>query len=235
MERELAVLPEDLDSAYHRIIVRLGKQKDRRMVEQTRRLLGWIACSPSPLTIEEAHQALVVRPDDRNQVFNMVAKLDVVEFLGPIVETADGYIRFVHFTAKEYVTSSHLGAQLIDLNLATMDLAVRCIGYLCQQHHDPDMPPDERSKHVLTGQYSFHAFSTKMWFELVYLSKVDEDEIEGESRYNSEDEADFEALKRTQPLLYGLLCRISQFRNSYSLSTGKMSQETRMNNLMINL
>jgi hypothetical protein len=31
----------------------------------------------------------------------MVAKLDVVDLLGPIVEIVDGYIRFVHFTAKE--------------------------------------------------------------------------------------------------------------------------------------
>jgi hypothetical protein len=40
-------------------------------------------------------------PGNRDQVFNMVAKLDAVEVLGPIVETVDTYIRFVHFTAKE--------------------------------------------------------------------------------------------------------------------------------------
>ncbi|KAK5633496.1 hypothetical protein RRF57_009210 [Xylaria bambusicola] len=58
------------------------------------------------MTIEEAQQALLVRPNDRNQVFNIVAKLDVVEILGPIVEIVDTYIRFVHFTAKEKVFST---------------------------------------------------------------------------------------------------------------------------------
>lgn len=47
-----------------------------------------------------------------------------------------------------------------------MDLAIRCIDYLCQRHHDVDLSPEEVFGKVLTGQYSFHAFSTQMWFEL---------------------------------------------------------------------
>lgn len=43
---------------------------------------------------------------------------------------------------------------------------MRCIGYLCQSHHDLDLPFQDVCKKVLTGQYIFHAFSTKMWFEL---------------------------------------------------------------------
>lgn len=47
-----------------------------------------------------------------------------------------------------------------------MDLAIRCIDYLCQRHHDLDLKFEEVSENVLNGQYSFHAFSTQMWFEL---------------------------------------------------------------------
>ncbi|GAW19567.1 hypothetical protein ANO14919_090550 [Xylariales sp. No.14919] len=103
IERELTVLPESLDAAYHRIIVRLGEHKDKRRAEQARKLLGWIACTSVPITPEEAQQALLVRPDDRDQVFNIVAGLNVVEIIGPIVEIVDTYIQFVHFTAKEKV------------------------------------------------------------------------------------------------------------------------------------
>lgn len=65
-----------------------------------------------------------------------------------------------------YILSTHLGPQLIDTNKATLDLAIRCIDYVCQRHHDVDLSPEEVSNNVLTGQYSFHAFSIKMWFEL---------------------------------------------------------------------
>jgi len=63
--------------------------------------LGWIACTSASITVEEAEQALVVQPDDRDQEYTMIAKLDIIAVLGPIVETVENYIRFVHFTAKE--------------------------------------------------------------------------------------------------------------------------------------
>ncbi|KAI0550441.1 hypothetical protein F4679DRAFT_594626, partial [Xylaria curta] len=69
--------------------------------------------------------------------------------------------------SERYITSPHLGAQLIDTTHATMDLAVQCIEYLCQRHHDPQIPDNECSHKVCTGQYSLHAFSTRMWFDLV--------------------------------------------------------------------
>lgn len=87
--------------SYHRIISRLDKHSNKTHAEKAKRLLGWIACSLSPLTIEEAQQALVVESGNPEQTYSIFAKLDPVELLGPIVETAGGYIRFVHFTAKE--------------------------------------------------------------------------------------------------------------------------------------
>lgn len=87
--------------SYHRIILRLDRHKNRSLAEKAKRLLGWISCSLVPLTVEEAQQALAVEPQNLEQTYFAWAKLDPVELLGPIVETASGYIRFVHFTAKE--------------------------------------------------------------------------------------------------------------------------------------
>ncbi|KAI3400686.1 hypothetical protein diail_2398 [Diaporthe ilicicola] len=101
IREELAVLPENLDDAYHRIILRLDKHGNKIHTEKAKRLLGWIACTSVPLTIEEAQQALAVNPRNPEQTYSVFAKLDPVEVLGPIVETTGGYIRFVHFTAKE--------------------------------------------------------------------------------------------------------------------------------------
>ncbi|KAI1125767.1 hypothetical protein F5Y10DRAFT_246294 [Nemania abortiva] len=167
MREELKILPKSLDAAYHRIIVRSVRHKDGRRAEKAHLLLGWIACSSVSITIEEAQQALAIRPSNPDQVFTPAVKLDVVDILGPIVEVVDNGIRFVHFTAKEYISSPHLGTDLIDTTKATLELAMRCIDYLCQRHHDPDLSSEERSEKVCTGQYGFHAFATKMWFELV--------------------------------------------------------------------
>ncbi|KAF3059730.1 hypothetical protein GL218_04847 [Daldinia childiae] len=253
LQKELTVLPENLDAAYHRIIVRLESHNDKRRAEKARMLLGWVACSTAPITVEEAHQALVVIPGNRDQVFEMVSKLDAVELLGPIVETVDNYIRFVHFTAKEYISSPHLGEQLIDTTQATSDLALRCITYLCQHHHDPGLSFEKRYENVTTGQYSLHTFAIRMWFELVcqYFRLIGEtdpstelvesiqmlweyreirdldDTAEDEGDVNNDEsgnEAIFKPLKKKHPLLYQLLCRVSRFRNSSFLFTGNISQ-----------
>ncbi|KAI0383445.1 hypothetical protein F5Y04DRAFT_269771 [Hypomontagnella monticulosa] len=254
LQKELTILPESLDAAYHRIIMRLGSHEDKRRTEKAWRLLGWVACSTAPITVEEAHQALVIAPGNREQVFDMVAKLDVVELLGPIVETVDTYIRFVHFTAKEYVSSPHLGAQLIDKTQATLDLAMRCITYLCQHHHDPRLSSEELSRKVTTGQYSFHAFAMRMWFELIcqYIQLIRpadpsaefiksmrmlrkfrkvqgphntmRDESDAENENWTDNESTLEALKRKQPLLYQVLRDVSRFRNSSFLFTGRTNQ-----------
>ncbi|KAI0115612.1 hypothetical protein GGR51DRAFT_503565 [Nemania sp. FL0031] len=255
VERELAVLPENLDAAYHRIIMRLGEHKDRRRAERARTLLGWIACTPVSMTVEEAQQALLVRPNDRHQVFSIVAKLDVVEILGPIVEIVDTYIRFVHFTAQEYITSPHLGAQIINTTQATMDLARRCIDYLCQRHHDTDLTQDEIFKNVCTGQYVLHAFSIRMWLELVthYLQAIKVTDLSNElvesirmlwrvrqkedisisAEYRKDEGRDgenaFEIYKTQQPQMHQILCTISRFRRSSFLFAGNTSQECHKN------
>jgi hypothetical protein len=127
-------------------------------------------------------------------------------------------------------------------------LALRCINYLCQRHHDPDLPSEERYEKVLTGQYSFHPFSIGMWFELVRqyfrlikasdpsVKLIDSMKMLWESRrtqglhsiLGNENENDsegiFESLKAEQPLLYQVLGRVSRFRNSSFLFTGTTHQ-----------
>ncbi|KAI1119111.1 hypothetical protein F5Y14DRAFT_396498 [Nemania sp. NC0429] len=168
IEKELQVLPESLDAAYHRIMVRIGERdKVMGMAGQAGRLLGWIACTPHLITPREAQQALRVRPGDQKQVFEVPKEYDVIDLLGPIVEVVDGGIRFVHFTAKEYISSPHLGKQLTDTTQATLDLALQCIEYLCQDHHDPSISTPECSHNLATGQYILHVFASHAWFDLV--------------------------------------------------------------------
>lgn len=72
--------------------------------EKARKLLGWIGCSLTPLTIQELEQALAVRMDDVTIDARVIAKLNPVVICGPILEVVDDYVQFVHFTARECVS-----------------------------------------------------------------------------------------------------------------------------------
>ncbi|RWA07817.1 hypothetical protein EKO27_g7295 [Xylaria grammica] len=194
LQRELTVLPENLDAAYHRIIVRLEERKDKPRAEQ---------------------QALLVRPDDRDQVFNIVAKLNVVEILGPIVEIADTYI--------QYISSPHLGAQLIDTTQATMDLAVRCIGYLCQRHHDSDLTNNEIYDKASDPPSTLVGSLQMLW----EARKTRGTCISAQDGYDDGGELAFEILKTKHHEVYQVLNRVSEFRRGSSIFTGKANQDPR--------
>ena len=68
---------------------------------KARNVLGWIGCSPTPLSIQEIEQILCVT-DNPSRSVRVSAMLDVVRLCGPIVEVVDGFVRFAHFTVKEY-------------------------------------------------------------------------------------------------------------------------------------
>lgn len=79
-----------------------------------RKILGWIASTPVPLTIQEIQQALTINPKRKEFSGKVLVGLDLVKLCGPIVEIVDEYVQFVHFTVKEYAptTSSLLGVSI---------------------------------------------------------------------------------------------------------------------------
>lgn len=121
----------------------------------------------------------------------VISKLNLVAICGPIVEVADNYVQFVHFTAKEYVRAKNAGFPtaepalvfltlywaryilsdaipgFIDYTEATLSLAMTCIAYLCQSHHHQDISDEELSKNILDGIYTFDDYAYDMWFKLV--------------------------------------------------------------------
>jgi hypothetical protein len=41
-----------------------------------------------------------------------------------------------------------------------------CIVYLCQRHHDPEIPDEEIAANILSGAYRLHEFATTTWLDL---------------------------------------------------------------------
>lgn len=229
---ELIVLPESLDDAYHRILERVNTPEHPSLKEKARKILGWMTCSPKPLTIQEIQQALTIVPNDKEGSAKVIGNLPLIKICGPIVEVVDDYVQFVHFTAKEYISSPRIKGS-IGIAEATLGLAMRCVTYLFQPHHDPNLTDEEIHDNLLDGAYVLHNYATNTWFELVKnyvdLNKsqtppsglVDVLETFLRERYNGrfkkpEDDTGRQNLatfENAQPELQLLLVQTSQFRH----------------------
>ncbi|PVH83873.1 hypothetical protein DL98DRAFT_486212 [Cadophora sp. DSE1049] len=152
---------------YARILARINNLHPRTR-DKALKILGWIGSSPTPLTIQEIEQMSVIRMDDSDGNFRVIARLNPTRVCGPILEVVDDYVQFVHFTVKEYIFSPDIPGSL-NISDATLSLAMCCIQYLCQRHHDTDLQDDEIHQNILSGAYRLHEYSATMWLELVKL------------------------------------------------------------------
>ena len=69
--------------------------------DKARRIIGWVGCSPTPLTIQELDHALSIRPGNFEPSKGSSASPNLNKLCGPIIEIVDDYVQFVHFTVKE--------------------------------------------------------------------------------------------------------------------------------------
>ena len=89
-------------NSYGRIFSRINEWLPTQHArEKARKILGWIGCSLTPLTVQELEQALSIRIGDLNQIPRGYSTLKLVRICGPVVEVVDNEVHFVHFTAKE--------------------------------------------------------------------------------------------------------------------------------------
>ena len=118
IRRDLKLLPTDLTAAYYspvlvtpvldlhrvsygRIFTRINQALDPAAREKARKALGWIGCSPVPLTTRELEQALLINIGDINQDLSGISTVPLDRLCGPVIEEIDGELHLVHFTAKE--------------------------------------------------------------------------------------------------------------------------------------
>ncbi|PKK48953.1 hypothetical protein CI102_7960 [Trichoderma harzianum] len=240
IRNELRVLPQDLDEAYGRLFEKIDR-KSEIVKKKCRLILGWISCSPIPLTLLELEQALVVTISETSRVSS---PLNFVRLCGPIIEVVEGNIQFVHFTVKD----RHKIENHIDLTEATLSLAICCIRYLCQDHHSPDISEKDLEAGIKMGNYRLHYYAADTWLSLVtqYLrlnqSQVLSEELittlhkfyeeqckqdlSGrtelkEQRYPSE----LQQFKSRNPNIFCFLRGIAQFQQKCSTSLYHLEQE----------
>ncbi|RAH68765.1 NACHT domain protein [Aspergillus aculeatinus CBS 121060] len=174
---ELSLLPEDLDSAYARILLRINNLRPASVKAKARRILAWVGCSPTPLTSREMEQALSIQPGKVNAGKRLSAAPNLNKLCGPIVEViGEEYVQFVHFTVKEYFFSTAVTGHISFID-GTLDLATTCITYFCQGFHNPDVVSDDDqfTQHLIEGGYRLHYYAQERCFEVlqIYLRLLD--------------------------------------------------------------
>ncbi|KAI0107251.1 hypothetical protein GGR51DRAFT_559592 [Nemania sp. FL0031] len=222
-------LPGSLNEAYGEILHIINHFGDRGSIEDARLILGWIGCSPQALTVQEIQQLLAINLEAPSQLGAVRKKLDLARICGPLVEVVDDYVYFVHFTAKEYIFSDRAPG-FIDLQKATLDLTLRCITYLCQDHHNLSLSDEQVSDNVISGAYTLDWFATNMWPQLAktYLNSAERDELQSqlglrldllystrgqlELGYADDSTLNSSTFKETYPRAHSLICLALRFQ-----------------------
>ncbi|ETS84159.1 hypothetical protein PFICI_02184 [Pestalotiopsis fici W106-1] len=240
--KELQVLPENLDAAYARVLGRINSSPAFTR-EKARNLLGWIACSPVAMRVQEIQQALSINLADRDGYSQPFGRLDVRRLCGPIVDVADDYVQFVHFTVKEYLFSPKIEG-FINVQDSTLSLTLKCIAYLCQSHHDSKLPTESISKGVLAGIYVLHDYAVSNWLRLIeqylqqgskrsvpdilasflerLISERINDNYEGEN--NDRMEVKLGDMREKLPDIYATLSDVAHFRHICSSSQHRIER-----------
>ncbi|RBQ76481.1 hypothetical protein FVER14953_03349 [Fusarium verticillioides] len=167
IQNELEHLPSSLEDAYGRALQQVTACADLRRRHLARLILGWVGCAPSPMTLKEIEQALLVDHKFPSRLPRVQARVNVVQICGPIIDVVDGYVQFVHFTVREYIFNTKI-QNSITLSEMALDLAIRCLVYMCQNHHDPELSEDEIDANILWGAYRLHQFSSSFWLDLIH-------------------------------------------------------------------
>ncbi|KAK7976663.1 Short chain dehydrogenase sol3 [Apiospora arundinis] len=231
---EIQDLPESLNDVYNRVLSRVNNLGSRDKIK-ARQILGWVACSPTPISTQELIHALAINMNHPEKRLELVGSFDFVRLCGPIIEVNDNYVQFVHFTVKEYITSPKISGSVSTTD-AIIGLAERCVTYLGQQYHSTDSTQDPMEKSILSGAYTFHNYAARTYCELTtnaFTETTSGDELKAlinslrsvkllRNRESAKDSKPFKdiphlnGLKTEHRDIYELLCRLNDFHEIWS-------------------
>jgi hypothetical protein len=171
VKRALQGLKEKLEDSYDEIMRRIRAQ-DPEDAELALRILTWISYSKRPLTINELQHALSVDDDSvklEEDAFTH-QELLVAVCMGIItVDDKTSIIRFVHYTAQDYIQSCR--EKLLQDTEPEVMIADVCMKYICFSVFsvwpiEISAEADEGIKAVLwLSKYCFASYALEYWLD----------------------------------------------------------------------
>ncbi|KAK8134954.1 hypothetical protein PG984_006966 [Apiospora sp. TS-2023a] len=221
---ELDSLPDGLDQAYARILARISTKLSPTQKATAQRVLQWLSCALRPLREEEILQILVIDPRATKFAKGKRFNADIRRRCGPIIEVVDGTVRFVHFSAKQYIKDKN--PQFLDLEKVALDTAITCSAYLRHDSldalFDDRSSPEEIQEHILSRDFVFFDYAATMWLQHISLVEYSETfEESGLADILSQllETRDLNALETLDPAV-SMLERFKTFSGDVELQSG---------------
>ncbi|KAI0152566.1 hypothetical protein F4776DRAFT_659492 [Hypoxylon sp. NC0597] len=169
IDEQMEDLPDGLDEVYGRLLVRIKVKSTRTIQAVVRTILQWVACAQRPLREEEMLQILAVQPGQLDFTKGRKVFRDIRKLCGPIIEINEGNIRFVHFSAKEYLLHEQSNS-FLKLPDAHLDATQVCVTYLSFSSlntlfslSQDEIP--EVQKRILDGDYVMFEYASMYFLE----------------------------------------------------------------------
>ncbi|KAF2994958.1 hypothetical protein E8E13_002790 [Curvularia kusanoi] len=134
VEAALESLPQGLSNTYARILDKVEAQTPY-MRELALMCLSWTIYAERPLTIDELRAALTINlRHESRQDLHIDSSQVILEACGNLLEKVGNFIRPIHYTVQEYMTTAIKGplphtirAQLLDSRAVHIDLSLACL------------------------------------------------------------------------------------------------------------
>ncbi|KAI0914790.1 hypothetical protein F4823DRAFT_192149 [Ustulina deusta] len=156
--------PEDLRTAYDKVIVRLHRDLGENQWLMAKKIFGWLACAKRPLSWHEIQAALsmVTNESDASVVMdyrNKQLRDDIREICGSLVQKLGNRIMFAHSTAKLHIVNT----ERLDVKSIECDFTTTCLRYLSSQCFQKDLDQDQLKTFTQQGYYSFQDYALAKW------------------------------------------------------------------------
>ena len=180
-ENAINQLPEGLDEAYGRILLRIEKLS-AQLRQRAFRILYWVCVARRPILLHEVADGIVLHPGQTilsRKTRSSNPSKDIIGICAPFLESLEnGVLDLVHFSAKEYLIHEHSGP-FIDIVNAHLSIALSCLINLksCLDlvpRNVNDISERELESRVVQGYYGLQSYGQEFWAEhvLAYLEKV---------------------------------------------------------------
>ena len=195
-EKAIEELPDGLDEAYGRILLRISKE-DTKPKNRAMRILSWLCYAYRPVQSYELVDGIALTPGQTilsKKTISQNLKRDVLDICAPLIEkTPYGTLDLVHFSAKEYLLDPRSGlnprgAPFVDPKEAHFSIAFACVTNLDTateviQRFPNGLSDLELEKAVIQGRYGLQPYGHDFWAEHVsaYLEKATLEEQQSRS------------------------------------------------------
>ena len=180
LEHSLERLPDGLDEAYGVILERIHNLGSKFTRSRVFSVLFWLCTAYRPLSVHEIADGIVLKSDCTfltKETRILSPEEHILDICRPLIQSRDGTLELVHFTAKEYILDEGSGQYrskcseaFVDIAEAHHDISFACVANLNDSlrfvpRYATDISEAERDRRVVEGAFGLHSYAHEYWLQ----------------------------------------------------------------------